>query len=304
VIRRAAVVPRAVRSALAALAIAAGLAGCSTFEQADAAARVGDDELTQDQLDELLVAATPGATSEEPTEVSADTARSLTQTWVVTRLLTDAVVADGGAVTDDDRAAARSQLEEQQGDAWENTEPAIQDLVVDQTAAVAVWQALSPAASEDELRAAYDAGIQESGIACTAQILVESEEDARAVLDELAAGADFADVAGERSIDTVSGSEGGVIPCEPAATFVESYVPEYVDGALAAEVGVPTEPVLSQFGYHIILVRPYDDVADEGIDEIYNDPNLRFRRLVDDADVYVDPRVGTFDPAVGIVSIG
>jgi hypothetical protein len=62
--------------------------------------------------------------------------------------------------------------------------------------------------------------------------------------------------------------------------------------------------VLSQFGYHIILVRPYDDVADEGIDEIYNDPNLRFRRLVDDADVYVDPRVGTFDPAVGIVSIG
>jgi parvulin-like peptidyl-prolyl isomerase len=299
--RRAVVVPRAL---LAAVTVTAGLAGCSTFEQADAAARVGDHELTQDQLDDLLVAATPGASSDEPTEVSADTARSLTQTWVVTRLLIDAVVADGGDVTDDDRDAARSQLEEQQGDAWANTQPAIQDLVVDQTAAVAVWQALSPEPSEDELRAAYDAGIEESGVACTAQILVESEEDARAVLDELAAGTDFAEVAADRSIDTVSGSEGGVIPCEAASTFAQNYVPEYVEAALAAEIGVPTEPVLSQFGYHVILVRPFDDVVDEGVAEIYSDPNLRFRRLVDDADVYVDPRVGTFDPAAGIVAIG
>jgi parvulin-like peptidyl-prolyl isomerase len=294
--RRATVVPVAV--AFAALA----LAGCSTFEQADAAARVGDQELTQEQLDDLLVGATPGATDDESFDAAGDTARSLTQTWVVTRILEDDITANGGEVSDDDLSAARTELEGQAG--WESTQPAIQELVVEQTAAFTVWQALGTAPpSDEELQAAYEAGIEASGIACTAQILLESEADAQAVVDDLAAGGDFAELAAERSIDAASGAEGGVIPCAAAGSFVQNYVPEYVEAALAADVGVPTDPVASQFGYHVILVRPYDDVVDEGIAELYNDPSVRFRRLVDDADVYVDPRVGWFDPTQGVVAL-
>jgi PPIC-type PPIASE domain len=299
--RRATVVPGAL-AALAALG-ALTLAGCSTFEQADAAARVGDRELPQDELDDMIRADTEGASEDGPFKASAQDARNLTQDWVITRLLEDDVAANGGEITDDDRAAARTQLESQEP-GWADIDPILQELYTDQLAALTVWQGIaSTPPSDDELRALYDAAIEASGIACTAQILVETEAEAQAILDDLAAGGDFAELAAEHSIDPASSAEGGVIPCEPAGSFVQSYVPEYVEAALAADVGVPTGPVASEFGYHVILVRPYDDVADEGIAEIYADPRVRFQRLAADADVYVDPRVGTFDPSQGIVAL-
>jgi hypothetical protein len=300
VIRRT-VVPVAALGA--AVLVASLLSGCTTFTDNGVAARVGENELSQDDLDTLLAGASPDVDPDEPSEVAADTARSLISSWIVTEVLLGDIDANGGEVSDTDRQAAADELSANPG--WEGATAELQALQIDQTAAITVWSAIPPSVpSEDELRAIYEQGIEASGIACTAHILVETRAEADEVTAELDGGADFAEVAAERSTDTGSAENGGVIPCDAASTFRSQYVPEYVEAALAAEIGVPTEPVESEFGFHVILVRPFDDVADEGIDQIYNDINARFGRAAAAADVHVDPRIGTFDPAAGVVPLG
>lgn len=93
-------------------------------------------------------------------------------------------------------------------------------------------------------------------------ILVETEEAANDVLARLEAGEDFATLAGEVSIDTVTGANGGELP--PAVP--ETYVGPFADAIRDAEVGVIIGPVQSDFGYHIIevtdrTVQPIDDSA-------------------------------------------
>ncbi|GAB4570870.1 MAG: hypothetical protein Kow0077_06090 [Anaerolineae bacterium] len=81
-------------------------------------------------------------------------------------------------------------------------------------------------------------------------ILVETEEEARAVLDRLAAGEDFAAVAEDVSID--SGAQGN----DGNLGFVTSdQLPEALAEALmTADVGDIVGPVETEFGYHVVEV--------------------------------------------------
>lgn len=86
---------------------------------------------------------------------------------------------------------------------------------------------------------------------CAAHILVETQEEAADVFTRLADGEDFASIAANVSIDPGSGANGGDLGC----TSPSNYVTEFADATMAAVVGEPTEPVESQFGFHIILVE-------------------------------------------------
>jgi peptidyl-prolyl cis-trans isomerase C len=81
-------------------------------------------------------------------------------------------------------------------------------------------------------------------------ILLKSEDEAKAVIQELAAGADFATVAKQKSVGP-SASNGGDL-----GYFTrEQMVPEFAAAAFALEVGqVSSEPVQTQFGWHVIKV--------------------------------------------------
>ena len=82
-------------------------------------------------------------------------------------------------------------------------------------------------------------------------ILLASEEDANAVIEELAGGADFAELATERSTGP-SGPNGGDLGYFREAQMV----PEFAAAAFAMEVGTSSEaPVKTQFGWHVILVE-------------------------------------------------
>ena len=85
---------------------------------------------------------------------------------------------------------------------------------------------------------------------CASHILVATEAEAQDVVARLEAGEEFADVALEVSLDG-SSANGGDLGCQAP----EQYVPEFAEAMTAAEVGVPTAPVQSEFGYHVILVR-------------------------------------------------
>ena len=83
-------------------------------------------------------------------------------------------------------------------------------------------------------------------------ILVESEEEAVEIIGQLDGGADFAEIARDKSIDPGSGANGGDLDFFARGAMVKVFE----DAAFGMDVGDYTaEPVQSQFGWHIIKVE-------------------------------------------------
>ena len=287
------------------LLLAAKATGCSTFSDNDSAARVADFELSQDEFSDLLVAATPGAEPDEALELSGETARDLLNTWILTRVLEVDLAASDTTVDAAATQAAAEQLEASNPEAWATTPAPMQNLQIEQQAAIATWSALEvPPPSDADLLAQYEAGTAESGFVCGAHILVETEAEASAILDQLEGGADFGELAASESIDTGSGADGGNLPCALTGNFETAYVPEFVEAALTAELGEPVGPVQSEFGYHVIVLRPSDQVDPAELAALYTDVTQRFQRAANAIDIYVDPRFGAFNSASGVVALG
>lgn len=103
----------------------------------------------------------------------------------------------------------------------------------------------------DKLREALAEEVSTSAEQANARhILVETEAEAQTVLERLQAGEDFADVAAELSIDPGSAAEGGDLGFVPRGAFVEP-----VDEAVfSLPIGEISEPIQTQFGWHIIEV--------------------------------------------------
>src|ERR1700719_1700632 len=81
-------------------------------------------------------------------------------------------------------------------------------------------------------------------------ILVETEDEAKAIADELKKGADFAELAKKKSKDP-GASDGGDL----GFFTKDQMVPEFSTVAFAMEPGKISDPVKSQFGWHIIKVE-------------------------------------------------
>src|SRR5215475_9342099 len=81
-------------------------------------------------------------------------------------------------------------------------------------------------------------------------ILVETEDEAKAVKAELDKGADFAELAKKKSKDP-GASDGGDL----GFFTKEQMVPEFSAVAFSLEPGKISDPVKSQFGWHIIKVE-------------------------------------------------
>ena len=81
-------------------------------------------------------------------------------------------------------------------------------------------------------------------------ILVESEDEAKSVLDQLKAGGDFAALAKEKSKDP-GGSDGGDL----GYFTKDQMVPEFAEVAFKMYPGQLSNPVKTQFGWHIIKVE-------------------------------------------------
>ena len=82
-------------------------------------------------------------------------------------------------------------------------------------------------------------------------ILLTSRAAAEQVLTQLRSGADFAELAKEKSTDTGSGAQGGELGCLAPNAFVAPFQ----TAAESAPFDTPVGPVRSQYGYHVILVR-------------------------------------------------
>ena len=81
-------------------------------------------------------------------------------------------------------------------------------------------------------------------------ILVPTEDEAKAILAQLKAGADFATLAKEKSKDP-GGADGGDL----GYFTKEQMVPEFAAVAFKLDKGQLSDPVKTQFGWHIIKVE-------------------------------------------------
>ncbi|HET6519063.1 MAG TPA: peptidylprolyl isomerase [Geminicoccaceae bacterium] len=109
--------------------------------------------------------------------------------------------------------------------------------------------------TEDRLRARYDEMKQRDDFTYeevkARHILLEDEAKAREVIERLAGGADFAELANEYSTGP-SAERGGDL----GYFRREQMVPEFADAAFGLQPGEHTkEPVKSQFGFHVIKVE-------------------------------------------------
>jgi peptidyl-prolyl cis-trans isomerase C len=124
-------------------------------------------------------------------------------------------------------------------------------------------------ATEAEKRKLYDESIKKLAPeqeVHARHILVETEDKAKEVLGKLKAGGDFAALAKEVSKDP-GASDGGDL----GYFSKEQMVPEFAEAAFKLDKGKISDPVKTQFGWHIIKVedkrqRPvptYDQVKDQ-----------------------------------------
>jgi peptidyl-prolyl cis-trans isomerase C len=119
------------------------------------------------------------------------------------------------------------------------------------------YQAKNPV-SDAEIKAEYDKFIAaNSGKEYKARhILVEKEDQAKAIIAQLKKGGKFEDIAKKSSKDPGSGAKGGELDWANPS----SYVKEFSEALVGLAKGKTTEtPVKSQFGYHIIRL---DDVRE------------------------------------------
>lgn len=110
---------------------------------------------------------------------------------------------------------------------------------------------VSDAITPDEIKAEYDkeiAAMPTQDEVHARHILVSSQDDAKAIKAQLDGGADFATLAKEKSIDPSAKDNGGDLGYFTADKMVKPFA----DAAFALKVNQISDPVQSQFGWHVI----------------------------------------------------
>lgn len=118
--------------------------------------------------------------------------------------------------------------------------------------------------TEEEKTAYYEQNKDNLDYVNARHILVESQETAQSIVDRLKAGEDFVALSNEFSIDEAAKSNNGDLGKVTRANFD----PDFVDAAYALEAGKISDPVETQFGYHIIEVTESHIGAEANAQEI------------------------------------
>jgi parvulin-like peptidyl-prolyl isomerase len=153
--------------------------------------------------------------------------------------------------------------------------------------------------SDAELKKSYDAQISQVVAACpskkfVAHILVKTQAEADAVEQQLKAGTDFNKLAAQKSIDPGSKDAGGEYGCLDS---VRAQIdPTFVAAVDKAAYDVPTDPVQTSAGFHVIKITntfPFE-AAKSPIRKSLQQPSDAISALLKKATVKLNPRYGTW----------
>jgi peptidyl-prolyl cis-trans isomerase C len=128
------------------------------------------------------------------------------------------------------------------------------------------WQKANPV-TDAEIQAEYDKFVAANGGKeyRARHILVEKEDEAKAIIASLKKGGKFDEIAKKQSKDPGSGANGGDLDWASAS----SYVPEFSGALVKLNKGQTTDvPVKSQFGFHVIRLDDMREAQLPKLDEV------------------------------------
>ena len=135
-----------------------------------------------------------------------------------------------------------------------------EEVVTEEALQTAYNEAFADFASETEYNASH--------------ILVDTEEEAKSLVETLSGGADFAELAKEKSTGP-SGPSGG----ELGWFGLGRMVPPFEAAVVAMELGAVSEPVQTQFGWHVIKLNKVRDTTPPALEEVRGDLEEQINRL-------------------------
>ena len=136
-------------------------------------------------------------------------------------------------------------------------------------AGAAMSLAIDRAINDEALQAIYDerfASAEQTREYNASHILVDTEDEAQALIKALESGADFADLAREKSTGP-SGPNGGELGWFGAGMMV----PAFEEAVVALEIGKISAPVQTHFGWHIVKLNDRRLIAAPSLDEVRDD---------------------------------
>lgn len=146
------------------------------------------------------------------------------------------------------------------------------------TAAEVVEEVMSEADTENAIKKAYDEQYATADLGeeyNASHILVETEEEAKAVVEELAGGADFAGIAKEKSTGP-SGPNGGSLGWFGAGMMV----PDFEAAVIEMEIGAVSAPVKTQFGWHVIKLNEKRTSEAPTLESVREELDLQVRQIL------------------------
>lgn len=293
--------------ATASVALFGVLSACGTVSSPSEAFSVNGTSMSRDTFNSLaqsLLAAGQFQAAPGATEISASDARAVLDV-LVRHEATLQYLAKIGVKED---PAVRRNLEQQvsQDPEFQTYEKNLQDLLIDLNVSSTTLESVT-APSTSVVEGLYIDSPASSGVLCLSHILVKSEADARKALGRLDKGEKFADVAKAMSTEPGADKSGGALKngeedCGSLAELQKSFDPDFMAGAVDAKPGVPTGPVKSQFGYHVILSHPFDEVKDSVMRVVATNPGaVLVQGYLFSADISVNAAYGRWNDSTATI---
>lgn len=238
-----------------------GITAC-TPSQKEVVAKVNDVEITKDELYDQLV---------EQNGEAALNALIAEKIMLAEVKAKEIVVSDEEIQENIDEMTEYYGGEEEMNNALTQYNLSIDDMKENITTNLQLQKVLEPYVeiSDEEIQDYFTANkeyLDQAEQVKASHILVETKEVADEVKEKLNGGADFAELAKEYSTDTSSQSGGSL------GYFGKGQmVPEFEETAFSMKVDEISEPVQSQFGYHIIKVEDHKEAKEATLDEVKED---------------------------------
>lgn len=287
-------------SIAAVLAVAAS--GCADSSRAYS---IGGESATVDEVETIVVQLADAQQVQLADGVAdGETVRAVLGAMIRASAIRELLAANGESVTDDDRAAVEQQYGSDPGFTELGRE--LQDLLIEVNAAD-VALARIPAPATGTIESEYGAHPAQLGAMCLRHVLVADEATAKTVVAALRGGADVEEVVATWSTEPGAADRGGALEgqdgaCIRLSDYQAQFDADFVAGALDVVPGAPSDPVKSQFGWHVIVARPYDEVADSLAAMLRQSPGeMLVSGYLASVRVDVSSRYGRWNPAQGAV---
>ena len=269
------------------------------------AAEIGGQKISRDELELTITELSDaGQTPVVDGEIAGDTARSVLTALIQGAAAKEILKKYGQEITKADRDEISVSIK-QNTDTSEFTDH-LKELIIELNAGgLALKRIVAPDA--ETAAKMYNATPASLGVMCVRHLVVKEEATAKEALKKISGGAEFAEVAGEYSIEPNAKESGGALSgdknaCMLLSEYQSGFDPDFTAGALLAKPGVASAPVKSSFGYHIILIGPFVEVATD-ISALLeaNAGELLFNGYISTSKIKVDSAYGRWNSARGAI---